>query len=533
MLFHALGFMLLFLPVVLAGHAWMARWRGVSASLAWLIGASLFFYGWWYPPHLLLLLFSVSVNFLLGERLARKPSQVVLWFGIGFNLVLIGLFKYADFAVLTLDALAGSAVVPPSLLLPLAISFFTFQQIAFLVDVHAGRIRPCGPMRYLFFVSFFPQLVAGPIVHHRQLVPQIDPGLGTVRARALALGLAVFVVGLVKKVMIADPLGAFADPMFAQALEANGGSGAPIGPGLIEAWGGTTAFTFQLYFDFSGYSDMAVGLAMMFGIRLPFNFDAPYRASGIVDFWRRWHMTLSAFLRDHLYVPLGGSRQAWPGWAAALMTTMVLGGLWHGAAWTFVAWGALHGLLLLIAHGWRHLVHRRRSSLRPVAGSGEARARRWSRPIAHVAGVALTFACVHLAWVLFRAESFAAALSVYGGMLGLNGVRLPEYYLDMLGSWGPILQARGVSFAPLRDFAFGGMEQIAITALAALLVFFAPTTQRLFGLAGDPCGSSSTTSAPGIVRPNFSWGLTTGVALAVVISTLLSDPPDVFIYFQF
>ena len=198
-----------------------------------------------------------------------------------------------------------------------------------------------------------------------------------------------------------------------------------------------------------------------------------------------------------------------------------------------VAWGALHGLLLLIAHGWRHLVHRRRSSLRPVAGSGEARARRWSRPIAHVAGVALTFACVHLAWVLFRAESFAAALSVYGGMLGLNGVRLPEYYLDMLGSWGPILQARGVSFAPLRDFAFGGMEQIAITALAALLVFFAPTTQRLFGLAGDPCGSSSTTSAPGIVRPNFSWGLTTGVALAVVISTLLSDPPDVFIYFLF
>ena len=351
MLFSSVEFIFLFLPTVAAVYFGLAHLMGRRTALAWLIVSSLVFYGFWNPPYLALLVGSIAGNYFLGQTLARRASKPLLGLGVAFNLGLIAYFKYADFFIGNAGTLFGAELPAADIVLPLAISFFTFQQIAFLVDVYQGKVDDPDFLHYALFVSFFPQLIAGPIVHHSEVIPQFRSEKAFhPNWSGLWAGLAIFLVGLQKKIVLADGIAAYANSVFDGA--------AATAPTFFPAWIGALAYTFQLYFDFSGYTDMAIGLALIFGITLPLNFDSPYKAVNIIDFWRRWHMTLARFLRVYLYVPLGGNRKGQPRRYVNLMVTMLLGGLWHGASWTFVFWGGLHGAYLAINHAW-HALRRR------------------------------------------------------------------------------------------------------------------------------------------------------------------------------
>ncbi len=332
MLFNSLVFIFCYLPLTLGGFFILGR-RSPLAAAAWLALASLFFYGWWNPVYVGLLAASMVFNYALGVRIVRG-ARGLLTFAIVSNLALLAYYKYANFFVDNLNAAAGTGISLGTIILPLGISFFTFTQIAFLVDAYQGKAREYSFVHYCLFVTYFPHLIAGPILHHAEMMPQFAQRQ-TYRPDydKLAAGVTLFVLGLTKKVLIADEVGGYVAPFFDAAR-----SGAALT--FLEAWCGALAYTFQLYFDFSGYSDMAVGLSLMFGVRLPINFHSPYKAVNIIEFWRRWHMTLSRFLRDYLYVPLGGSRKGPARRYINLLLTMLLGGLWHGAGWTFVLWGA-------------------------------------------------------------------------------------------------------------------------------------------------------------------------------------------------
>ena len=449
MLFSSPEFLFAFLPITIVCVHLTARLTNGATAIMVLVAASLFFYGWWNPPFLLLLGASVVGNFAMGTLLARRPTKALLAVGVVFNLGLIAYFKYAGFLIGIFGDFSAGDIV-----LPLAISFFTFQQIAYLVDVYQGKVRETNFFHYCLFVTFFPQLIAGPIVHHSEVIPQFksENALRT-NTTDLLVGLAIFVIGLYKKVVIADGVAVWSDSVF----------DASIAPSLFEAWGGVLAYTFQIYFDFSGYSDMAIGLARIFGIRLPMNFDSPYKAANIVDFWRRWHMTLSRFLRNYLYIPLGGSRKGLARRYVNLMATMLLGGLWHGAAWTFVFWGGLHGAYLIVNHAWRGLMRGlgRDPENPTVLGRGLSRL--------------ATFLAVVVAWTFFRAETWERAFSILAGMVGLNGAVLPRHTLESLGGAGTLLSDLGVvadKTALLDVSGFGWL------AALLLVVWFVPNTQE-------------------------------------------------------
>ncbi|HEX2727061.1 MAG TPA: MBOAT family O-acyltransferase, partial [Beijerinckiaceae bacterium] len=354
MLFNSVAFVFVFLPVTLALYALAGRAAGPAGARAALLAASLFFYSWWDIRFLPVLITSYLINYVAGLALGATPpgahgARLLLAGSIGVNLMMLGYFKYIAFLVVTLNHAAGLTIAVPAVLLPLGISFFTFPQITYLVHVYRSGKAERDPVRYGLFVAFFPQALAGPVTYAREMLPQFShPAMGRLMAMDVAVGLAIFVIGLFKKVVLADSVAPYADLVFGAA--AHGAR-----PTLIEAWLGVLAYTFQIYFDFSGYSDMAIGLARMFGIPLPLNFHSPYKATSIIEFWRRWHISLSRFLRDYLYIPLGGNRHGGARRLANLMITMVLGGLWHGAGWTFVIWGALHGLYLVVNHLWRML----------------------------------------------------------------------------------------------------------------------------------------------------------------------------------
>lgn len=409
MLFNTNVFLMAFLPAVVIGF-YIIGTRSRNGAVVFLVCASLFFYGWWRASYLLLILASFSVNYGLGKILDQRRSKKVLTIGIVLNLGILGYFKYANFFVDTADALFGLHSNIGVIVLPLAISFFTFQQIIYLIDTYRGNVTQSGFTRYMLFVSFFPQLIAGPIVYHKEMMPQFArETLARLDWRDIALGLTLFSIGLFKKVCLADRVAEQATPVFKLAE-----SGEVLT--FFTAWGGALSYTFQIYFDFSGYSDMALGLACLFGIRLPVNFYSPYRATNIIEFWRHWHMTLSRMLREYLYIPLGGSRRGSRRRYFNLMLTMLIGGLWHGAAWTFVVWGGLHGIYLAINHGWHAVRRRLGHDLERHTVLGRA------------AGTLLTFLAVVVAWVFFRAESFDGARVMLEGMAGLNGVSLPHAY---------------------------------------------------------------------------------------------------------
>jgi D-alanyl-lipoteichoic acid acyltransferase DltB (MBOAT superfamily) len=406
MLFNSYLFVLVFLPVTLAIYLLFIRrgWR--KQSFDWLVLASIVFYGWWKWSNVPLLLGSLLFNYLIGTRLGKlnqgKLAKALLVFGLTGNLLFLGYFKYANFFLDTADELLGLHWTLTHVVLPLGISFITFQKIAYLVDSYLGLTRGYGFRDFCLFVSFFPQLIAGPIVHHSELMPQFRRPVAGPDWEDWAVGITLFGIGLGKKVLIADRVAALANPVFNAAA-------AGTTPSFGVAWLGTLNYALQIYFDFSGYSDMALGLGRLFGIRLPLNFNSPYKAANIADFWRRWHMTLSRFLRDYLYIPMGGNRKGRARRYVNLMATMLLGGLWHGAGWTFVVWGGLHGIYLSIYHAWQDW--RVRPGAVKVLPSTIGI---WSGRIA-------TFFVVIVAWVFFRSETFSAAAKIAGAMAGLHG----------------------------------------------------------------------------------------------------------------
>ena len=425
MLFSSYSFLFFFLPITLIGFVLLSKYQGAKAAKIWLVLASLFFYGWWHPVYVGLILTSMMLNFWLGRHLGqsmqmgrRAPGALV--FGIVVNLALLGYFKYANFFVTSVNGALGSDWHLDKVMLPLGISFFTFTQIAYLVDASRGVVCEYVLGDFLLFVTFFPHLIAGPIIHHSEMMPQFA------EARTyhfdwhnLAAGLSLFSLGLFKKVVIADGMAENAGKVFGAAASGK----------LLysqDAWAGALAYTFQLYFDFSGYSDMAVALALMFGIVLPQNFNSPYKAVNLADFWRRWHMTLSRFLREYLYIPLGGNRRGELRRYVNLMLTMVLGGLWHGAAWTFVLWGLFHGIGLAIQHGWQAFWSKNLPD-RPTW---------WPTGLSTWGGRVLTLLFVMIGWVLFRSADLPAARHVLAPMFGLGtGPLAGSPYLVKAKAW--------------------------------------------------------------------------------------------------
>lgn len=389
MLFNSYEFIFLFLPITFAVYFLLNRFRLLKASISWLALASLFFYSYWNIANLPLMLGSILYNYTVGTLLGKKHLSIgkkpLLVFGIATNLAFLGYYKYVDFFIGNANVLFSTKLEFLHLVLPLGISFFTFTQIAYLVDTYRGESKEYNFINYILFVTFFPHLIAGPILHHKEMMPQFESvEAKQINWRNIAHGLLLFAIGLFKKVIIADTFAQWANPGF-EAVSLT----------LLEAWSTALSYTFQLYFDFSGYTDMALGIALLFNITLPQNFDSPYKASSLIDFWRRWHMTLSRFLRDYLYISLGGNRKGPFRRYLNLLITMVLGGLWHGAAWTYVFWGFLHGGALVVNHLWRSLGLRMHWLL----------------------GRLLTFLFVVVAWVFFRAESFGQALVVLKGMV--------------------------------------------------------------------------------------------------------------------
>lgn len=483
MLFNSYTFILAFLPATLLLFFLIARANHGAARL-FLLLASFAFYAWWSFEYGLLIVATIVINYAFGLTIQRlseaghRHARLLLAVAIGSNLLLLGYFKYRNFFIDNINTLTGMDWPLSPLVLPLAISFHTFQQIAYLVDSYRRKVEQPTLTDYALFVLFFPQLIAGPIVHHYQILPQFKGSrFFTFNSDSFAAGLSFFVMGLAKKVLLADPLASVADPIFDGAAD--------DAPALSQAWVGVLAYTLGLYFDFSGYSDMAVGLARMFGLRLPYNFNSPYKATSIIDFWRRWHITLSLWLRDYLYVPLGGNRHGKVRRYANLMVTMLLGGLWHGAAWNFVFWGLLHGLYLVINHGWLALqanLERGRSIALPP-------------PVAWL----LTFTAVAFAWVFFRSTTAQHAFAMVEGMIGVHG---------------------------LHDSALAavlGPGKAMLLAAALAIVLLMPNTQQLVD------GSDDRTWLRW--RPTMAWaGAITGLLLASL--TQMSAVRE-FIYFQF
>jgi len=508
MLFNSYAFILGFMPVTLLLFHGLRRARFARCSIGLLALMSLFFYGWWNPIYLLLIVPLMLLNFALAARIVpregRRPhaAKSLLVFGIVVNLAALGYFKYANFFVDNLNALTSLDLVLGKVVLPIGISFFTFQKIAFLVDAYRGKVDRLDFVDYALFVTFFPQLIAGPIVHHSEVMRQFrDRGL--ISGRTVSLGVTIFTIGLAKKVLLADTAALYASPVF-DAIAAG------ARPDVLVTWGAALAYTAQLYFDFSGYSDMAIGGGLLFGIRLPINFASPYKAASIIEFWRRWHLTLSRFLRDYLYVPLGGNRRGPARRYVNLLITMLLGGFWHGAGWTFVVWGALHGVYLVINHLWR-VLHR------PVASDSASSAKLGRR-----LSQAITFLAVVVAWVFFRSADLGSALRMLTAMAGSNGVEMPPLLGD---HWSSL---------PLASGPVDGAAALLVSLTLLGIAWFAPNTQELTGYVG-PDGAHAldpTHQAPAAGwQPSAGWAVAIGGLFAAAL--MLMSKVSEFIYFQF
>lgn len=501
MLFNSFEFLFCFLPLTFIVFYLLGKANRLWA-LGWLAIASFAFYGGpfiLYDQHgalpTILLACSILFNYLVGLAIIKlgdtRAASIAMTVGIAGDLGVLGYFKYSGFLIENFTAWFGGAI-PWQVLLPIGISFYTFTQIAFLVDARRGKVRHQGVVEYVLFVTWFPHLVAGPILHHAEMIGQFKRASTVLlQPRNLAIGLAVFSLGLAKKILIADSIAPYADSVFSS----------PDKVSMVEAWMGAMAYTLQLYFDFSGYSDMAIGLSRLFNVDLPLNFYSPYKATSMIEFWRRWHISLSRFLRDYLYIPLGGNRAGQRRRYTNLMITMVLGGLWHGAAWTFVIWGTLHGLYLLINHAWRH-----------------ARQQHRLPAIPSIAGWAITFLGVVIAWVFFRSPDFETATTLLARMAGAGKI----ISFDIIGAdyrWAALWITGGLSIA-----------------------LFMPNSQQIFRLPFNPRGSPIRESRPAkdgfnpLIkmlrwRPTAIWAA--GSAWALALSLFFLNRTSEFLYFQF
>lgn len=527
MLFNSLEFIFVFLPLTLifffVGSRLIPSDQRHFLQL-YLVIASLFFYGWWNPANLWLIAFSMGFNYLVGRLLGRESTMLVerraiLGLGIAVNLGLIVYFKYANFLTENLNSLTGSNFNFEYIVLPLAISFFTFQQIAYLVDSYRGETKTYGFINYCLFVCFFPQLIAGPIVHHKDVLAQFEkPSLYQFSSLSFSVGCFIFFVGLFKKVVLADRIAIYGTPVFEAAAQG-------IDLSFFEAWIGALAYSLQLYFDFSGYSDMAIGSAYLFGIRLPVNFNSPYQATSIIDFWRRWHITLSNFLRDYLYIPLGGSRKGKVRRHFNLLITMLLGGLWHGAGWTFVFWGGLHGVYLVVNHQWR--------SFCKSIGLWQEKRPWWASFLSW----AVTFLAVLVSWVFFRANSFQAGWKIVGTMFGSQGFSLPRGMsrFSFLEFFSPL----GVTFDGLQNVLdFSIKDSVSLVVMLMAIALFLPNTQQWLANYNPALGEATVTQdkwARLLNRLHWRPGVVWAAISALVSSLALLHVNRVseFLYFQF
>lgn len=524
MLFNSYSFILAYLPVVFTVFFLLGK-NSHRLAASWLGFASLFFYGWWSIYALPLLLSSILANYrfsipLSSQTMSDKNKRIYLFVAVLSNLIVLGVFKYSNFFISTANDLIspnfGWGSIPLlNIVLPLGISFFTFTQIAFLVDTYRGQVKETDPIHYLLFVTYFPHLIAGPVLHHKQMMPQFGfASTYRFNHESVAIGLTVFCIGLFKKVVFADELAVYANLVF-------DGTNAGVKPTFFDAWTGALAYTLQLYFDFSGYSDMAIGLSRLFNIRLPLNFNSPYKAFNIIEFWRRWHMTLSAFLRDYIYIPLGGNRNGKVARYRNLILTMLLGGLWHGAGWTFVLWGGLHGIYLVINHAWLRVTD---------GGFG----RYLPNPVAIVLGVGMTFLAVVIAWVSFRAANFATAIEMYRGMFGIYGIGLPNHFVPhwagIPGGLGNVLPGEG---GLIEKSGMANNLLIFWILVGMLVVWVMPNAQQWlarFHVAYERVPESYW-PATLAWRPNLWFGILTAIVMVMVVLKLGSA--TYFIYFQF
>lgn len=486
MLFNTYQFIFGFLPITLIVFYSLTKFRLIKAATGWLVIASLAFYAYWNIAYLPLLLISIGCNYFIGKSIqhtkpASHKAKMLLWTGININLGLLWYYKYAYFFMTSLAQLFKADWHVKDVILPLGISFYTFTQTAYLVDAYRGKAKNHNILTYSLFVTFFPHLIAGPILDDKDVIPQFHRLRNFILSHEnMAMGLTFFTLGLFKKVIIADDyLAPWVTPVFDHAVDVS----------FIEAWVGALSYTFELYFDFSGYSDMAIGLGLMLNIKLPINFNSPYKATSISDFWRRWHITLSNFLRDYLYIPLGGSREGEIRRYVNLMIVMLLGGLWHGAGWTFVVWGGLHGMYLCINHWWRQN----------------------RKPLPKVTGWLITFFAVVVSWVFFRANSLSDAWEIVRTMMGMKGIVLLKSYENAL-SW---LTPLGLHFNKSLPYLKDGAKSFVILAGLILWVTLLPNTQQLMQR----------------FKPNWFWAVLVSSIAACCLLSL--NQVSEFLYYQF
>ena len=545
MLFNSYEFLFAFLPITVAAFFVLGT-MSRNWALRWLILASLAFYAWWRPLNVLIIAPSIIINYIiaqyllrLGQKEERKlASRVVLLLGIAFNIAFLGYFKYIDFLYGTVNDVFGTNLILLHVILPLGISFITFQKIAFLIDLHAGRVNEVRFQDYCLFVLFFPQLIAGPIVHYREMMPQFQSAPCRFDKENVAIGLTLLCFGLFKKVVLADSMAPFVSVIYERAA-ADGGTT------LLFGWIAAFGFTLQLYFDFSGYSDMALGLARFFGVKLPQNFNSPLKATSIADFWARWHMTLTRFLTGYLYNPMvlwltrRRASRGLPGLVAGkatigafaylimfpMLLTMFLSGIWHGAGYTFIVFGMLHGIYLTINHAWRQFGHR----LWPDRVSRD----RWITPI----GAILVFVGVMVANVFFRSPTIASAIDILRGMVGLHGLALPQAVFDGFGPVAGLLQSIGAkSMAPElwsgRDFVVTLAWMVGLGVVA----YGAPNTLQILARIEPALGvkpSAKPTSFERMLQWTTSLPWAVAVAVLALASVLSLGGPSAFLYWQF
>lgn len=492
MLFNSIEFIVGFLPIIILIYLSLEHIRHAITNILWLFIASLFFYAYWNWYYLFLLIASLLINFAFAEHIALRQSRLLTVIGISFNLFLLAYFKYTNFFLENINHFTQFSIPHIEIILPLGISFFTFQQIAFLADVYAKKVQPDRFLHYGLFISFFPQLIAGPIVHYQEIVPQ----MGKIRDRAtiqqdLQIGLTIFLIGLFKKYALADSLAGYSSATFAQAETLT-----PI-ENLV-AWKAMFAYAFQIYFDFSGYSDMAIGLGRIFGFKLPLNFFSPYKSLNISEFWRRWHITLSRFLRDYLYIPLGGNRYGTVRTSIHLLVVMLLGGLWHGAGWNFMIWGLLHGCYLLIFHAFQAVKFRFFYFTKHIGALS---------PLFTVSSWLITFLAVCFAWIFFRAATWQGAINIISALIDFSNFTW-QYQSD-------------IDFYLLSAFS---------------IVLFMPTTWQIMQIY-----QPTITLPPDKVvqrqiltwKFNYRWAIIGGFLMAVIILKMIQGQPTEFIYFQF
>lgn len=523
MLFNSYEFIFVFLPAVVTVFFVLGK-TSREWALGWVIAASLFFYGWWRPLNVLIIAPSVLINFMLARLMQRlrkqenrKAALTLLALGIAFNVAFLGYFKYSNFFVNSINDAFGTRLFLAKVILPLGISFITFQKIAFLVDVQAGRVESFTLQEYCLFVLFFPQLIAGPIVHYREMMPQFQRTSCRFEKDNIAVGVTLFAFGLFEKVFLADSIAFFVTPLYDKA--ASGSSTA-----LIPAWVAAIGFTLQIYFDFAGYTDMALGAARLFGIKLPPNFNSPLRATSIIDFWQRWHMTLTRFLTAYIYNPLtlwltrrrvaagrpgfGGRNKSMGAFLELLLfptlLTMFVAGLWHGAGYTFIVWGVLHGVFLAVNHGWRQWGTK--------LWRDKATYARFMQP----AGFIITFCCVAASMVIFRAVNLKTATHLLQGMLGLHGIGL----------------------SGLRGSFAGGLKTVALwSGASAFLALVCPNTLQILSrfepaLGWKPSLYDVKRPQPRVQwRPSLAWAVATSVI--VTIGILHLGGRSEFLYWQF